>query len=79
MSRLVQPSLFLLAFERSSALSAALCTLLVATLILYPANAVSPQVASDLAAALHVDSTGRHRTRPVPGQPDTSRTTAAIA
>ena len=55
MSRVVQPPLFLLAFERSSALSAVLCTLLVVTLILYPATAVLPQVASDLAAALHVD------------------------
>jgi hypothetical protein len=55
MSRVVQPSVFLLAFERSSALSAVLCTLLVATLILFPATAVLPQVASDLATALHVD------------------------
>jgi hypothetical protein len=55
MSRVVQPSVFLLVFGRFSALSPVLCAVLVAILILFSATAVLPQVASDLATALHVD------------------------
>jgi len=55
MSCPARPPVFLLACERSSARIPALCGLLAATLVLFPAAAALPQVASDLAAALHVD------------------------
>lgn len=56
MSRVRRPSVLPLAAELSSVFSPALCTLLsLATLILFGASPVLPQVPPDLAGAVHAD------------------------